>query len=65
MNKNGQTFYKDQLQPNAGKIPALIEDWRKNNGDKHGVMTVVLIGKDATKEEVSQAVHNCFKKVKF
>lgn len=38
---------------------------RSKNGGTHGVMTSVLIKKDATKEEVLQAVEDAFKYVKF
>jgi hypothetical protein len=63
--ENGQTFHKYQLQPNAGKVPASIEDWRNKNGGTHGVMTSILIKKDATKDEVTQAVDDAMKNVQF
>jgi hypothetical protein len=62
---DGQKFHKYQLQPNAGKIPASIEDWRNKNGGTHGVMTSIMVRQDATKEEVAQAVDDAIKKVQF
>jgi hypothetical protein len=65
VDQGGQTFHKYQLQPNAGKIPASIEDWRKKNGGTHGVMASILIKEGATKEEVTQAVEDGIKNVQF
>jgi hypothetical protein len=53
------------MQPNAGKVPASIDDWRNNNGGTHAVMTSLLVKKDATKEEVTQTVDEAMKNVKF
>ncbi|KAJ4368446.1 hypothetical protein N0V83_006803 [Neocucurbitaria cava] len=55
---DGTVFHKYQCQPNAGKIPASLKDWREKNGGTHAVITTVFVKKDATKSEVVQAVED-------
>lgn len=40
---DGKEYHKYQLQPNAGKIPSLIKQWRDKNGGTHAVMTTLYI----------------------
>ncbi|KAF2118670.1 hypothetical protein BDV96DRAFT_642852 [Lophiotrema nucula] len=62
--QNGVVYHKYQCQPNAGKIPASLKDWREKNGGTHAVITTVLVKKDATKSEVVQAVEEAMIRVK-
>ncbi|PVH97320.1 hypothetical protein DM02DRAFT_658396 [Periconia macrospinosa] len=62
--RDGVVFHKFQCQPNAGKIPASLQDWRERNGGTHSVITTVLIKKDGTQSEVLQAVEEAMKNVK-
>lgn len=39
---DGEEYHKYQLQPNAGKIPSSIKQWRDKNG---GMMTNLYIPK--------------------
>jgi hypothetical protein len=40
---DGNLYHKFQLQPNAGKIPSSVKQWRENNGGTHAVMAVMYI----------------------
>lgn len=42
---NGKEYYKYQLQPNTGKIPSSIKQWRDKNGGTHAVTTTLFIPK--------------------
>ncbi|EFE37894.1 hypothetical protein TRV_07440 [Trichophyton verrucosum HKI 0517] len=42
----GQQCHKYQLQPNAGKIPSTIKEWREKNGGTHAVITTMYIAVD-------------------
>lgn len=55
-NIGGDTYHKFQMQPNAGKIPAGIKDWRERNGGTHAVMASAYVKKDGTKEDVREAL---------
>lgn len=53
--KRGDTVYhKFKLQPNAGKVPSTIKNWRDANGGTHAVMADVYVKKDGTKEDVEE-----------
>lgn len=54
--KDGTVYHKYQVQPNAGKIPPTIQQWRESNGGTHAVMTTIFVKKDGTKEDVEQAL---------
>ncbi|EPQ52397.1 hypothetical protein GLOTRDRAFT_95982 [Gloeophyllum trabeum ATCC 11539] len=57
-------YHKFQMQPNAGDgIPSIIKRWREANGGTHAVMAVVYVKKDATKEEVKEALEQAVKQV--
>ncbi|KAM5467496.1 hypothetical protein MauCBS54593_005467 [Microsporum audouinii] len=45
---DGKEYHKYQLQPNAGKIPSSIKEWRDKNGGTHAVMAIMYIPKDVT-----------------
>jgi hypothetical protein len=62
--QNGVVYNKFQCQPNAGKIPASLKDWRERHGGTHAVITTVLIKKGATKSEVVQAVEEALNRIK-
>lgn len=61
--QEGVTYHKYQCQPNAGKVPSSIKDWRESNGGTHAVMASVYVKKDGTKEEVQAAIDQAVKKV--
>lgn len=52
----GTIYHKFQLQPNAGKVPSTIKQWRNANGGTHAVMADVLVKKDGTKEDVEKGL---------
>jgi len=54
--QDGIQYHKYQIQPNAGKVPTSIEQWRKKNGGTHAVMGSIFVKKDGTKEEVDAGV---------
>lgn len=54
--QNGNTYEKFQIQPNAGKIPASIKEWREKNGGTHAVLTTIYVKKDASDDEVEAAI---------
>lgn len=63
VDQNGVTYHKYQCQPNAGKVPSSIKDWREANGGTHAVMTSIYVKKGANKEEVQAAIDQGVKKV--
>lgn len=42
---DGKEYHKYQLQPNAGKIPSTLKEWRDKNGGTHAVITTMYIEK--------------------
>lgn len=40
--EDGKGYHKYQLQPNTGKIPSSIKQWRDKNGGTHAVMTTSM-----------------------
>ncbi|KAI9672561.1 MAG: hypothetical protein M1817_003327 [Caeruleum heppii] len=44
--RNGKEYNKFQVQPNAGKIPSPIKEWRESHGGTHAVFGTVFIEKD-------------------
>ena len=60
---NGVVHHKYECQPNAGKVPSSIKNWRDANGGTHSVMASILIKKDGTKEEVQEAVDEAVKSI--
>lgn len=60
---DGVDHYKFQCQPNNGRIPSSIKDWREKNGGTHAVMTTIQIKKGATEKEVREALDKAFKEV--
>lgn len=53
--QNGVVYNKFQVQPNAGKVPSSVQQWRENNGGTHAVMGSMLVKKGGTKDDVKQA----------
>lgn len=60
--EGGVVYHKDQCQPNAGRIPSSVREWREANGGTYAVMASILIKKDGTKEDVQSAVDDVVKK---
>ena|SRR2546421_9089972 len=56
VDRDGMTYNKFQMQPNAGKIPSTIKDWRDKNGGTHAVMTAVFIKDQGTKDDVKEGI---------
>lgn len=54
--RDGIQCHKYQVQPNAGKVPTSIENWRKKNGGTHAVMGDIFVKKDGTEEDVEAGV---------
>lgn len=64
--KDGISYHKFQVQPNAGKIPTSISNWMKKNGSStHAVMTNVLVKEGATQDEVETAVEHAFEEIEI
>jgi hypothetical protein len=53
--QNGIVYNKFQVQPNAGKVPSSVQQWRDNNGGTHAVMGSMLVKKGGTKDDVEDA----------
>ena len=54
--RNGTQYHKYQVQPNAGKVPTSIENWKKKNGGTHAVMGSIFVKRDGTQEDVEAGV---------
>lgn len=39
--EDGKDYHKFELQPNAGKIPSTLKDWREKHGGTHAVITTM------------------------
>lgn len=48
---DGKDYHRFQLQPNAGKIPSTIKEWRDKNGGTHAVITTMYIEKGVQPNE--------------
>ncbi|KAH7931314.1 hypothetical protein BV22DRAFT_1115669 [Leucogyrophana mollusca] len=53
---DGTVYHKFQMQPNAGKVPSTIKQWREANGGTHAVMANAYVKKDGTKEDVEEGL---------
>jgi hypothetical protein len=51
---NGILYNKFQVQPNAGKVPSTIREWREKNGGTHAVMGVMYVKKGGSSEDVTE-----------
>jgi hypothetical protein len=58
LTKDGVVYHKFNCQPNAGKIPTSIKQWREKNGGTHAVIGSVLVKKDATLEEAKASLED-------
>ncbi len=56
-------YNKFQMQPNAGKVPSSIKQWRDQNGGTHAVMADVLVKKGGTQDDVKTALEEAAKSV--
>ena len=61
--RNGKQYHKYQLQPNAGKIPTTIKNWRDKNGGTHAVMGTMYIeeGVETSPDAFEDALNDCVK----
>ncbi|KAK2808377.1 hypothetical protein FQN50_004762 [Emmonsiellopsis sp. PD_5] len=50
----GILYNKFQVQPNVGKVPPSVSEWRKKNGGTHAVMGTMLVKKGGTEEDVKE-----------
>ncbi|KAK2768412.1 hypothetical protein FQN54_000267 [Arachnomyces sp. PD_36] len=50
----GILYNKFQVQPNAGKVPSSVSQWRKKNGGTHAVMGTMLVKKGGTEADVQE-----------
>lgn len=49
--EDDKEYHKFQLQPNAGKVPSTIKEWRDNNGGTHAVMATMYIVTGTTPDD--------------
>ena len=52
---DGETHNKLQVQPNAGKVPTWVRNWRDKNGGTHAVMGTMYVKKNGSVEDVENA----------
>ncbi|KAL8851641.1 MAG: hypothetical protein Q9221_003478 [Calogaya cf. arnoldii] len=50
------TYNLFNVQPNAGKAPASIINWRERNGGTHAVMAVARVKKGGNQDDVEAAI---------
>lgn len=50
--RDGVLYNKFQVQPNAGKVPSTIRDWREKNGGTHAVMGTMYVKKNGSVGDV-------------
>jgi hypothetical protein len=50
--RDGLTYNKFQVQPNSGKVPSGVRDWRDKNGGTHAVMGSLFVKKDGDADDV-------------
>lgn len=62
--KSDGVYHKLQMQPNAGKVPSSIEEWKRKHGGTHAVMATALVKKGGTKDDVQQGLEEAAKDVK-
>lgn len=53
--QNGVTYNKFQVQPNGGKVPSSISQWRDANGGTHAVMGSMYVKKGGTQSNVKSS----------
>ena len=63
--KTDGLYHKLQMQPNAGKVPSSIEEWKKKHGGTHAVMATALVKKGGTKDDVRQGLEEAANSVEF
>ncbi|PGH34812.1 hypothetical protein GX50_02373 [[Emmonsia] crescens] len=52
---NGVVYNKFQVQPNAGKVPPSVSEWRRKNGGTHAVMGSMFVKKGGSADDVKSA----------
>lgn len=63
--KDGVTYNKIQIQPNAGKVPSPVKQFREANGGTHAVAATAFVKKGATQEEVQKALDDAHSTIKL
>jgi hypothetical protein len=56
-------YNKFQMQPNAGKIPSSIKQWREANGGTHSVMASAYVKQGGSKDDVKKGLEEAAKSV--
>jgi hypothetical protein len=51
------------MQPNAGKTPFSIQQWREKNDGTHAVMATALVKKGGTKNDVKKRLEEAAKPI--
>jgi hypothetical protein len=62
--KGDEVYNKFKMQPNKGKVPSVIKNWREHHGGTHAVMADVYVKKDGTPEDVREAIEEANRTVK-
>ena len=55
---SGIVYNKFQVQPNAGKVPSTIREWREKNGGTHAIMGVMYVKKGGSAQDVADGWDN-------
>jgi hypothetical protein len=63
VSKADGVYNKFQMQPNAGKVPSSIRQWREQNGGTHSVMASAFVRKGGTKDDVKKGLEEAAKSV--
>ncbi|KAL5394806.1 hypothetical protein PMIN02_004654 [Paraphaeosphaeria minitans] len=56
-------YNKFQMQPNAGKVPSSIRQWRDEHGGTHSVMASAFVKKGGSKDDVKKGLEKAAKSV--
>ena len=62
--KSDGIYHIYQMQPNGGKVPSSIEEWKRKYGGTHTVMATALVKKGGTKDDVKQGLEKAANDVK-
>jgi hypothetical protein len=58
-------YHKLQMQPNAGKVPPSIKEWKRKHDGSHAIMATALVKKGGTKDDVQEGLEEAVKGVKI
>lgn len=62
--RDGITLNKFQVQPNSGKVPSSVKEWREKNGGTHAVMGTLYVKKEGGVEDVVEGLKEFEKEFK-